>query len=666
MLRRTGLVVCVVASLLLAGYWTTRALHQGDTTAPTALRHPAVAPASSAHLPTPMVQPGAIKTGASSPPSTAPNLQPVSAPQVQRGGTYWLRGIVTTPDRRPVERFTLTLVPSEMAMGPPSFSRAFETPNGGFELQWKEAGPFDITAAAAGFSEGMVPSVSLASSRDEAVPWEIVLVPAARIQGQVVDDKANPIFGARVELGIYVEEVVATDAVGGAGAPEDPAAAQALLDETGLNPRQTTDPEGRFELAGLPQGIYPLSASHPGYFSAEQEVAIRPGQTLKDIRLVLSSHRGTLVVRVVDSQRAPVAGRAVSLDVTPLHGVTDQQGAWRVADVPPGLYRVVLDGGPSGASPMQWTDVPVTPGKEATVTFRVFPGTLLLGEVTRTGQPVAGADVRIDQRGGPTPASAEAGGASYATASTKTDAQGRFELTGLPPGEYQLSVGEEDDTAKIIFSLAEADRRRSFRISLGDSRVEGAIRDGRTGVPIVGALVSLFPLHMAGDDRDDDDVFVAERAQREVPSDRAGRYRMDGLAPGQYALDVSAQGYGNIMAERVEVSGAVFRHDVTLWPRGQLILTVTDNKRLPLHQVPVRIASRDDLEGGFVIGTNHFGIAHFENLAPGTYELFIGSAQPSAQALRQVVDIASGGVVRLNVTVDASATETTPPAQPAP
>ena len=56
--------------------------------------------------------------------------------------------------------------------------------------------------------------------------------------------------------------------------------AELVLKRGGLELRRTTDADGRFSYLALPVGEYELVISAAGYYSAEQELAVRPRQPL--------------------------------------------------------------------------------------------------------------------------------------------------------------------------------------------------------------------------------------------------------------------------------------------------------------------------------------------------------------------------------------------------
>jgi hypothetical protein len=126
--------------------------------------------------------------------------------------------------------------------------------------------------------------------------------------------------------------------------------------------------------------------------------------------------------------------------------------------------------------------------------------------------------------------------------STAADAEGRFRLTGLEAGLYQIT----GYSPAYVSQLPETDSAQSY-YRVGDSvRVEmikGGVITGTvvnsTGEPIVGIRVRAISV------RDPKGQFTRtpQFGNTERSTDDRGMYRLYGLAPGTYV--VSAGGAGN-------------------------------------------------------------------------------------------------------------------------
>lgn len=98
-----------------------------------------------------------------------------------------------------------------------------------------------------------------------------------------------------------------------------------------------TGSDGRFSIAGVPQGACTLIASAPFHAAAVQGV-VAGGQALELGQIPVGRAPGFVVV--VMQQRAPLAGASVGIVDSPLEAVTDPTGRARLWALPAGTYRV--------------------------------------------------------------------------------------------------------------------------------------------------------------------------------------------------------------------------------------------------------------------------------------------------------------------------------------
>jgi protocatechuate 3,4-dioxygenase beta subunit len=136
---------------------------------------------------------------------------------------------------------------------------------------------------------------------------------------------------------------------------------------------------------------------------------------------------------------------------------------------------------------------------------------------------VASADVRVFQTG-----------TRRVTAELETDAEGRFHAEGLPEAEYRIEVSKPNhipSTLRTTLSSAPAANLAVRLVRCGS--ISGRVLDS-SGQPVGGAIVFAMRPGAGGLRRD--------RAEgRFARVDGEGRYRLYGLAPGQYVV---AAAYG--------------------------------------------------------------------------------------------------------------------------
>ncbi len=196
-----------------------------------------------------------------------------------------------------------------------------------------------------------------------------------------------------------------------------------------------SDTDGRFELSGLGNTRYTLTASYPGYMPAVAD-AVAAGN--RGVVLKLGAGGGGIAGEVkARSDGSPVPGFVVVVSrrsgpmgesqVTS-QSVFDGSGRYRVGSLPEGDYLVrILAHGFAASEPVP---VSVKPPDDSRADFLLVRGGTLTGVVTdaETKNPIEGARITAEGRVG--------GGALPVpvVASTTTDARGGFVLGGIAPG----------------------------------------------------------------------------------------------------------------------------------------------------------------------------------------------------------------------------------------
>lgn len=196
-----------------------------------------------------------------------------------------------------------------------------------------------------------------------------------------------------------------------------------------------TGTDGRFEFRGVPLGLYTVQVKSPfGHFRSVSGNLPRVRET-NELEVVLTPPEQREIVRTM------VAGRVVEPDTQDGHArakvflrhlefglvaavTADQDGYWSADDVPTGLYQVEAYSQDSRRKANARGEAVF--GRTAFITA-VLNGTgVVVGRVENsTGRPVARALV--------------AGGETL----VRTDAEGRFRLTGVPLGSQSISAGLE-------------------------------------------------------------------------------------------------------------------------------------------------------------------------------------------------------------------------------
>lgn len=376
---------------------------------------------------------------------------------VLEGGGVEVRGVVKDLSGGPIEG---AQVGGGSAIG-------FSGADGTFSL-WVRAGSNGVYADADGYAAGW---------ESGAVPghyFEVYLTPESVLVGKVVRvADGSPVEGARV-----------TAEDGGQGWNQ----ASAM-----------TDAGGNFRLDGLKPGPYKAKAEADDAFGVADEAAILGlGETSEAI--TIKAHpaffiEGTLMVTDEKGSTASDEGWVTLADRAngrTLWGSPEADGVVRVRGLLPGVFEVEVNS--QGFVPAErYPKVELVDKSIAGLRWEVTRGQAIRGVVVDgSGKPVP----RVNVSASPKPDPSQPRAHQTNTWGGETDPQGKFELGGLLPGEYLISVSvwqppRATPDKPQPATLVKGKDLDGVRIELpATGEVKGSVRDGK-GNPIQRANVSM-------------------------------------------------------------------------------------------------------------------------------------------------------------------------------
>jgi protocatechuate 3,4-dioxygenase beta subunit len=227
-------------------------------------------------------------------------------------------------------------------------------------------------------------------------------------------------------------------------------------DETRAPSFAITDAKGAFTLTGLDGGQYEVRAELAGY----APVTIEAVGGTRDVAITLDA--GATLVGNVAGGGSPVAAftllvfakQGTILELVSARSIVDAQGHFE-EHVPPGTYDVQAFA--AGWAPSE--RVTATAGGSP-VELKVTEGATLSGKVVGAdGKPISYARITREGRGG---------GASTqpANAGTVTRGDGTFELTGIPPGPFSITIGAGGFHPKIEAGMTASDGEKLGPITI--------------------------------------------------------------------------------------------------------------------------------------------------------------------------------------------------------
>ena len=432
-------------------------------------------------------------------------------------------------------------LPPEPGHDEPTWRRAGEarTDTAGVARIPARAGTYLAAVRAGGLGTAYVEVLRVPG--EEVTRAEVALAPAMSLEARVTARPGGCPVAARVVVFPAVARAVRL------GPPSAPPEERASA---------TAGPDGAVRLEGLAPGTYAVAAEGPELHPVLLPRVVVPREGALAIAL---EPLGRVLGLVRDAAGRPAAGatvRGASRD----HEGTATAGAdgrFTLA-LPAGSYRVSGARGElaGGAGPISVQSGAATHGLEIVL----GPAASVEGVVldARSGRPVPGAELALSPH--------ETGAL---VARTAADAEGRFRLAPLAPGEYDLRAAAPGRSPALQRGVTlRPGATFPARVSLaGTGAIEGVVEDA-LGRPLAGARVRIVA---RGDGRP---------GALEARSDFEGRYRIEGVEIGRAELVARQDGVdlGVSRAVRVAADGTS-RADFSLPEAGLLVGHVTQSGR---------------------------------------------------------------------------------------
>jgi len=396
-------------------------------------------------------------------------------------------------------------------------------------------------------------------------------------------------------------------------------------------------PDGRFtvELASMfgPDDDSAIQIVAEGYApGVVKDVEVEEGQ--EPAELLIELVEGTTLMLTTIANGQPVADAEVeSARDDSFSGLTGGDGRCLIEHLAPGKHKFTVEHSDFAAQTVQ---VKINEGEtQREVTVALDPGGTVHGRVVAklTGQPVAGASIIMWGRGTEEWA---LGDADFADAVTRSDPNGTFEITCVPPGRYVLGV-QHDDYAPFL------EKRR-----IGKGEGEPLLIELSAGGRIVGTVTDAngVPQHEA--------TVVAVSSLRQlfgeeegwVETDEQGRYAIDLLPPGDYRVaaalvDDEMFFGGKIEWQRVVVrDGQETQANFVIGGGAAVFGQVTRGGQPLTHWMVILVPKNASIEvfmGSSLRGSlDESGQYRIEGVKPGTYKFMIWAGR-SQRVLREFV-----------------------------
>jgi hypothetical protein len=462
-------------------------------------------------------------------------------------GAAQLKGRVvyrTGDEQRPIAKATVKLAGSKQT--------TTSDDDGRFQLSGLFPGATELHVVADGFVDQEIKGEAAVGG----APVDVVLAGSCEISGRIVyaADSKTPIADA--ELSAM---------------------------ETGAQPVRS-DADGGFRLTGVPPTEIKIQINAAGFIP--QTLAVTPGE--EPIVIPLSGNAVLTGEVLRTDTKSPVAGAEVRLTGTPFTAKTNEQGQFRLTGVRSGPTRLTAT-----ASGLAGTLAQDLAAEQTTAVKILLAGSLTVhGRVieANTKEPIAGATVALVD----------------GNTTARTDAQGRYTLTGLVQDAAKLAVsaaGYLPEQAEIDPS---PDQPQLDDIALRRAAsLEGRVLSAKDQKPIVGAEVA----------------FGASGTK--ATTNAQGEFKLSPLPTGEGELTISAARHYPLRLTTELAAGDQTLNDLTLAQLASIkgrVLRAID--KTPLENAIVGIAESGekvttDAEGNFEIPEAPAGAVHLASIAEG-------------------------------------------------
>jgi len=510
--------------------------------------------------------------------------------------------------------------------------RAVADETGAFRFEKLPAGgPYELTAAAAGFATVRLPGIALGRD-DDADVGTLVLDAAVRLVVRVRTWSDQPLAGASVSVFAAQER----------GRDYDWTRAMAQMAQTPVAVATVAaDQDGEAVFPELAVGRWSVVATHPGYARGG-----RSGATLSrefgdpDPMIVRLEPGGTLTGRVFDPAGEPLP------DVTVIAGRQQDSWNWHTAPLQ-ARHRTRADGRyeltalPAGPLLLRVMRDKALPVPAATVMIpdvtefdiRLKDGATVTGRVTRKedGSPVAGAEITVS-----TWRMMGSGGTARGTSGE----DGRYVVSGVLPGMLGGVVAKAEGLTQATVPAGTQTNIDPGAVIERDLKlVPGAALTGVVSGPdgpIAGARVTA----MGGN-------ISRGLDSRSAETDASGRYRIADVGAGRYVVSASAKGLFQKNAPtnpwQMIQSNATSEWSIKLAAGAETTFDIA-------LQAGVRIAGRVQNESGDPLASVHVSTTMEHGWSPN------GTAMPRARTGEDGAFVLEGvpqaAVMRVNASLD--------------
>ena len=487
-----------------------------------------------------------------------------------------VEGTVTTADGAPVVQASIQIAARREGFFGQGMAAAGQTDSEGHYRVTGAATGSATIAVYHGNGRQLTRAVEIQLGRNVV---DLELERGFEVSGQVVFSDGTAVGGADVSIEQVVQPGMAPYSFGSA--------------------RGRSTGDGGFLLTDVKAGKYALVASLEGYATARSEtfevagdvsgalLELDRGATLEGRVLGLDFDELGALALVAQSERGDLR-----------RGRVDFDGEYAFDGLAPGAWHVQAQVGGSGRSTQLRLEI--SEGVSHVHEDIEFGGFTLTGVVLEGGQPLANARIGVN-------------GSTGSSGHGLTGVDGRFRVSGLRAGDYQLMVLADAGVQHTEALDLVGDHDVSIEISTGSLR--GRVFDATSGEPLGGVAITLERLdgHNGG----------------QAQSNSRGEFRMGRLRQGRWRVLATKSGYGSGEATATVADG-VANVEIQMTPTEGVTFEVVLESGLTVPAVQVAILDAS----GRRIHSGHYSVisgkVRISTLSPGRWDLVVQGGDSAA------------------------------------
>lgn len=376
-----------------------------------------------------------------------------------------------------------------------------------------------------------------------------------------------------------------------------------------------TDASGQYAVPDPKRLTSRILVRHPRHAPLEREL----GPMMTATPDVAMTSGAALAGRVVAADgRTPVASADIAVDNLPL-ATTAADGSFAIEHAPAAARKIVARSGDAIAA---WQI-----GSERNVLLRLAASVTITGSVRdiAAGVPIAGAQVNA--------APPRSGDTQHGTW-TITDERGNYAISGLPGGEYELTVIHPSyGTPREVMNLRAGRAVRKVLYVAALARISGAVVD-ESSRGVAGASVEVRALG-SGDGLWTPGLVRTAQGGFTAPN---GRFVVRTADEGNVELDAAKAGMPAARSGIIRVAAGARTANVTITMARGVALTgrVTGREAKPVGGAAVAVMDMAGSAAGDAVRTNGDGKFSLR-LGEGTYDVAVSASGYAARTVRAQV-----------------------------